>query len=555
MKTDIEISYATPLQPIEEIAAKAGINADKLECYGPYMAKVKLDVIDKQKAAKSHLVLVTAMSPTKAGIGKTTVSIGLSMGLCRLGKRSVLALREPSLGPCFGMKGGATGGGYSQVVPMEKINLHFTGDFHAITSANNMIAALLDNYVYQHRSEGFFLSDQTWRRVLDVNDRNLRDVVTGLGARTNGCVNETGFDITPASEIMAVLCLAKSEEDLRQRLDNIVLGVDSEGKPFTLKQMGVTGAIMVLLHDALKPNLVQTVEHTPAFVHGGPFANIAHGCNSILATQMALSCGDYAVTEAGFGADLGAEKFLDIKCRQAGLHPEACVLVCTMAGLKQQGGGEGSETGAESAAVLEKGFANLDRHISNLQHMGQHVIVTLNRFERDTAEEIAQVRSHCEQMGVAFAANEAFMKGGEGCLELAQAVVDMVEKNPAEAVDFTYNESDSLEDKIEKVCRKVYGASAVEFKPAARRAIDKIREWGYDKLPVCIAKTQYSFTDDAKVLGAPSNFTITVRDIALNAGAGMIVAIAGTILRMPGLPKHPQAERLDVVDGRIVGLQ
>jgi len=555
MKTDIEISYAAPLQPIEEIAAKAGINADKLECYGPYMAKVKLDVIDKQKAAKSHLVLVTAMSPTKAGIGKTTVSIGLSMGLCRLGKRSVLALREPSLGPCFGMKGGATGGGYSQVVPMEKINLHFTGDFHAITSANNMIAALLDNYVYQHRSEGFFLSDQTWRRVLDVNDRNLRDVVTGLGARTNGCVNETGFDITPASEIMAVLCLAKSEEDLRQRLDNIVLGVDSEGKPFTLKQMGVTGAIMVLLHDALKPNLVQTVEHTPAFVHGGPFANIAHGCNSILATQMALSCGDYAVTEAGFGADLGAEKFLDIKCRQAGLHPEACVLVCTMAGLKQQGGGEGSETGDESAAVIEKGFANLDRHISNLQHMGQHVIVTLNRFERDTAEEIAQVRSHCEQMGVAFAANEAFMKGGEGCLELAQAVVDVVEKNPAEAVDFTYNESDSLEDKIEKVCRKVYGASAVEFKPAARRAIDKIREWGYDKLPVCIAKTQYSFTDDAKVLGAPSNFTITVRDIALNAGAGMIVAIAGTILRMPGLPKYPQAERLDVVDGRIVGLQ
>ena len=536
MKSDLEISQSTPKESIFDIASKLNISADGLEPYGKYIAKVPFSLIDEERVNKSHLILVTAMSPTRAGIGKTTVCIGLSMALNRMNRKSVLALREPSLGPCFGMKGGATGGGYSQVIPMEKINLHFTGDFHAITSAHNMIAALLDNYIYQHRDDGFFMKEVTWKRVLDVNDRNLRNIVTGLGKKSNGVTMESGFDITPASEIMAILCLSRDEEDLRQRIDNIILGIDGEGKPFHVSQLGITGSIVALLMDALHPNLVQTIEHTSAFVHGGPFANIAHGCNSIIATKMAMTYGDYVVTEAGFGADLGAEKFLDIKCRTAGIHPEACVLVCTTRGIDVHG------------------LANLDRHIENLRKMNQRVVVTLNRFATDTDEQVEEIRTHCEQMGVAFAINEAFMKGGEGCMELAQAITDMIDNNPSDHIEYVYSLEEKMEDKISRVAQEIYRADQVLFKPTAKRKLEQIKEWGFENLPVCIAKTQYSFTDDAKIMGAPEHFNITIRDVELNAGAGMIVAIAGEMLRMPGLPKSPQAERIDVVDGVLTGL-
>lgn len=555
MKTELEIARECKLERIEKIANKIGVPSDELENYGKYIAKVPLKLIDADKVAKSNLILVTAISPTKAGIGKTTVSIGLSMAMNRLGKKSVLALREPSLGPCFGMKGGATGGGYAQVLPMDKINLHFTGDFHAITSAHNMIAALLDNYIYQHREEGFALKEVLWKRVLDVNDRNLRCITTGIGPKTNGIVAESGFDITPASEIMAILCLAKDEEDLRQRIENILLGVTLDNKPFKVRDLGVGGAITVLLRDALSPNFVQTIEGTAAFIHGGPFANIAHGCNSIIATKMAMTFGDYVVTEAGFGADLGAEKFLDIKCFKAGIQPKLTIIVATIMGLKMHGGMQVGDPNNGNIDNIKAGLENLDKHISNMRNMGQSVVVTLNRFSNDKEEEIELVSQHCQECGVGFAMNEAYMKGGEGCLELAQLAIDTISNNPSGDIKFTYSETDSIKDKITSVAKNVYGASNVVFKKSAVKALERIDEWGLSNYPVCIAKTQYSLSDDAKRHGVPKDFTFTIRDLVINTGAEMIVAVAGDIMRMPGLPKHPQAERIDIENGLLVGLE
>jgi formate--tetrahydrofolate ligase len=555
MKTELEIARECKLERIEKIADKIGLPSEDLENYGKYIAKVPLKLIDTEKVAKSNLILVTAISPTKAGIGKTTVSIGLSMAMNRLGKKSVLALREPSLGPCFGMKGGATGGGYSQVLPMDRINLHFTGDFHAITSAHNMIAALLDNYIYQHREEGFALKEVLWKRVLDVNDRNLRCITTGIGPKTNGIIAESGFDITPASEIMAILCLAKDEDDLRLRIENILLGVTLDNKPFKVRDLGVGGAITVLLRDALSPNFVQTIEGTAAFIHGGPFANIAHGCNSILATKMAMTFGDYVVTEAGFGADLGAEKFLDIKCRKAGIQPKLTIIVATIMGLKMHGGMQVGDPNNGNIDNIKAGLENLDKHISNMRNMGQSVVVTLNRFSNDKEEEIDIVRQHCITCGAGFAMNEAYMKGGEGCLELAQLAIDTISNNPSGDIKFTYSETNSIKDKITSVAKNVYGASNVVFKKSAMKALERIDEWGLSNYPVCIAKTQYSLSDDAKRYGVPKDFTFTIRDLVINTGAEMIVAVAGDIMRMPGLPKHPQAERIDIEDGLLVGLE
>lgn len=555
MKTELEIARECKLERIEKIADKIGVPSEELENYGKYIAKVPLKLIDAEKVAKSNLILVTAISPTKAGIGKTTVSIGLSMAMNRLGKKSVLALREPSLGPCFGMKGGATGGGYAQVLPMDKINLHFTGDFHAITSAHNMIAALLDNYIYQHREEGFALKEVMWKRVLDVNDRNLRCITTGIGPKTNGIVAESGFDITPASEIMAILCLAKDEDDLRLRIENILLGVTLDNKPFKVRDLGVGGAITVLLRDALSPNFVQTIEGTAAFIHGGPFANIAHGCNSIIATKMAMTFGDYVVTEAGFGADLGAEKFLDIKCFKAGIQPKLTIIVATIMGLKMHGGMQVGDPDNGNMDNIKTGLENLDKHISNMRNMGQSVVVTLNRFSNDKDEEIELVSQHCKECGVGFAMNEAYMKGGEGCLELAQLAIDTISNNPSGDIQFTYSETDSIKDKIISVAKNVYGASNVVFKKSAVKALERIDEWGLGNYPVCIAKTQYSLSDDAKRHGVPKDFTFTIRDLVINTGAEMIVAVAGDIMRMPGLPKHPQAERIDIENGLLVGLE
>ena len=554
MKTDIQIARETPLKPIAQVAESLGVSAEVIEPYGRYAAKLPLKLIDEQQAGKHKLILVTAITPTKAGIGKTTVSVGLALGLNRIGKKAVVALREPSLGPCFGMKGGAAGGGYAQVLPMDKINLHFTGDFHAITSAHNMIAALLDNYIYQHRDEGFSLREVLWKRVLDVNDRNLRSIVTGLGAKTNGVVMESGFDITPASEIMAILCLATGEEDLRRRVENILLGFKADGTPFRVKDMGVAGAICVLLKDALQPNLVQTTEQTPAIVHGGPFANIAHGCNSILATRMALTYGDYVVTEAGFGADLGAEKFYDIKCRKSGLQPALTVLVATTQGLKMHGGVALEDIKMPHAEGLQQGFANLDRHIRNLQGFGQSVLVCFNRFATDTDEEIELCRNHCQQMGVPFAVNNAFNEGGSGAEKLAQLVVKTIDEHPSQPLQLAYDDDMSVEQKALAVARKVYGADGVTFSPAAKKMIQRIEEMGISHYPVCIAKTQYSFSADAKAYGVPTGFSVNVRDIVINCGAEMLVLVAGDIMRMPGLPRSPQAERIDLVNGEIEGL-
>lgn len=554
MKSDIEIARSIKLKPISEIAESVGIPQGDLEPYGKNMAKVPLTLIDEEKVKKSKLVLVTAITPTKAGIGKTTVSVGLALGLNKIGKRAIAALREPSLGPCFGMKGGAAGGGYAQILPMEKINLHFTGDFHAITSANNMISALLDNYIYQHQGEGFGLKQILWRRVLDVNDRSLRHIVTGLGTHSNGLVQESGFDITPASEIMAILCLSKDLDDLRRRVDNILLGYTLENKPFRVKDMGVTGSIMALLLDAMNPNLVQTTENTPAFIHGGPFANIAHGCNSIIATRMAMTYSDYVITEAGFGADLGAEKFFDIKCRKSGLNPALTILVATLRGLKMHGDVPVDKISEASEEGVRKGFANMDRHIENMRKFGQSVLVCFNKFGDDRDEEIQMVREHCAKLGVPFALNDAFMKGGEGAVELAELVVKTIDEKPSEPVHFIYQDNDSIEKKIEKVAKEIYRAGHVEFSPEARKMMGKIEGTEYAAFPVCIAKTQYSFSQDAKMYGAPENFEFDIKDIVINAGAEMIVAIAGDIIRMPGLPKSPQALRIDVVDGHIDGL-
>lgn len=554
MKTDIEIARETPLKPIAQVAEGLGVKADVIEQYGRYAAKLPLSLIDEKRAAGHKLILVTAITPTKAGIGKTTVSVGLVLGLNRIGKNAVVALREPSLGPCFGMKGGAAGGGHAQVLPMDKINLHFTGDFHAVTSAHNMIAALLDNYIYQHRDEGFSLREVLWKRVLDVNDRNLRSIVTGLGAKTNGVVMESGFDITPASEIMAILCLATSEDDLRRRIENILLGIKSDGTPFRVKDMGVAGAICVLLKDALQPNLVQTTEQTPAIVHGGPFANIAHGCNSVLATKMALSLGDYVVTEAGFGADLGAEKFYDIKCRKSGLQPALTILVATTQGLKMHGGVPVEEIKQPNPQGLAHGLANLDRHIHNLQGFGQTVLVCFNRYAADTDEEIELCRKHCAEVGVPFAVNNAFNEGGAGAEELARLVVQTIDEHPSEPLRLAYDDDMSVEQKAEAVARKVYGADGVTFSPAAKRMLQRVQEMGISHYPVCIAKTQYSFSADAKAYGVPTGFKINVRDIVINCGAEMLVLVAGDIMRMPGLPRSPQAERIDLVNGEIEGL-
>ncbi len=550
--TDLEIARQTPLEPIGDIAAKIGIDPEQIECYGKHIAKLPLSLIGQ---SKSKLILVTAITATKAGIGKTTVSIGLALGLNHIGKKAVVALREPSLGPCFGMKGGAAGGGHAQVLPMERINLHFTGDFHAITSAHNMISALLDNYLYQHRAEGFGLKEVLWRRVLDVNDRSLRSIVTGLGPATNGLEAQSGFDITPASELMAILCLAKDEADLRERVDHILLGYDYQGQPFTVADLGATGAVMALLKDALMPNLVQTTEHTPAIIHGGPFANIAHGCNSLLATKMALSHSDYTITEAGFGADLGAEKFYNILCRKSGLQPALTVIVATAQGLKMHGGVPLDQIATPNMDGLRQGLANLDRHVANLRSFGQSVVVVFNRFASDTDEEMALLRQHCEDdLKVPFVINNAYAEGGAGAAEMARVVVDTIAHNPSAPLRFTYDDNDDIKTKIEKVARNIYGAATVSFAPAALKRIKLATDHNMAAFPVCIAKTQFSFSADAKRYGAVSGFDLQIRDVVINAGAGMIVAIAGDILRMPGLPKTPQANFIDCRDGEISGL-
>ncbi len=600
MLTDIEIAKSVKLRPINEVAAELGIHEDQVENYGRYIAKITTARIDRNKFKNHHLILVTAISPTKAGNGKTTVSVGLALGMQKIGKKAVVALREPSLGPCFGMKGGAAGGGYAQVLPMDKINLHFTGDFHAITEANNMISALLDNYRFQHEAEGFKLKKILWRRVMDVNDRGLRRIITGIGDK-NGIETESGFDITPASEIMAIMCFATSIDDLRRRIDNILLGITEDDKPFTVKDMGVGGSIVALLLDALKPNLVQTTEGTPAFVHCGPFANIAHGCNSVMATAAALeygdyaiteagfgadlgaekfydikcrktglqpdlTCnsvmataaaleyGDYAITEAGFGADLGAEKFYDIKCRKTGLQPDLTVLVVTLQALKMHGGVAQEDIKKPNIAGMEAGYWNLDKHVKNLQSFGQTVVIAFNKFATDTDEEIEVLRKHCEEMGCGFAVNSAFAEGGNGAIELANLVVKTIDERPSAPLYFAYDDNDSVEEKIEKVAFNLYGAGSVTLSDSAKAMIEEIKKLGAEKFPICIAKTQYSFSTDAKAYGPTDGFELHVRDITVNMGAEMIVVIAGPIMRMPGLPKSPQAERIDVVNGEITGL-
>ena len=554
MKTDIQIARETPLRKIKGIAEEWGIPREEVQNYGKYIAKLPLHLIDEARIKQHHLILVTAITPTKAGIGKTTVSIGLALGLNRLGKKAIVALREPSLGPCFGMKGGAAGGGYAQVLPMEQINLHFTGDFHAVTSAHNMITALLDNYLYQHRADAVGLKEIKWKRVLDVNDRSLRRIVTGLGGSVNGIPTETGFDITPASEIMAILCLASDLDDLKRRIGNILLGYTYEDKPFTVNDLGVTGAITVLLKDALLPNLVQTTEQTPAFVHGGPFANIAHGCNSVLATRMALTYGEYVITEAGFGADLGAEKFFDIKCRKAGLRPELTVLVATAQSLKLHGGVDEKRIKEPNPAGIRRGLANLDKHVENLKRFGQSVIVTFNRYAQDTEEEIALVADHCRELGVGFAVNTVFAEGGQGGEALARLAVDTIEKNPSQPLSFCYADDDPVRVKIEKVSKTIYGASSIVYTSLADKKIKQIESLGISRYPICIAKTQYSFSSDPKAYGVAKDFELKVQDVIINNGAEMIVVVMGEIMRMPGLPKQPQALHIDIVDGQVEGL-
>lgn len=553
MLTDIEIAKSVKLRPINDIAAEMGINENLVENYGRYIAKISTNIIDKKKFKNHHLILVTAISPTKAGNGKTTVSVGLALGMHKIGKKAVLALREPSLGPCFGMKGGAAGGGYAQVLPMDKINLHFTGDFHAITAANNMIAALLDNYRFQHEAEGFKLKKILWRRVMDINDRGLRQIITGLGEK-NGIETQTGFDITPASEIMAIMCFATSLDDLRRRIDNILLGITEDDKPFRVKDMGVGGSIVALLLDALSPNLVQTTEGTPAFVHCGPFANIAHGCSSVMATAAALEYGDYAITEAGFGADLGAEKFFNIKCRKAGLQPALTVVVVTLQALKMHGGVALEDIKKPNIQGMENGYWNLDKHVRNMQSFGQTVVIAFNKFATDTDEEIEVLRKHCEEMGCGFAVNSAFAEGGKGAMKLAELVVKTIDERPSVPLQLTYNDDEPVLQKIEDVAFRLYGAGSVTLSESAHAMIEEIKKLGVAHFPICIAKTQYSFSTDAKAYGPTEGFELHVRDITLNMGAEMIVIIAGPIMRMPGLPKSPQAERIDVVNGEITGL-
>ncbi|MEG0993362.1 MAG: formate--tetrahydrofolate ligase [Bacteroidales bacterium] len=554
MKSDIEIARECKLEKIKQVATEIGIPRDEVLNYGKYIAKIPLQLIDQEKVNNNNLILVTAITPTKAGIGKTTVSIGLALGLNKIGKKAIVALREPSLGPCFGMKGGAAGGGYAQVLPMENINLHFTGDFHAITSAHNMITALLDNFMYQNRANCSGLKEVLWKRVLDVNDRGLRNIVSGLGGSANGIPRETGFDITPASEIMAILCLATDLEDLRRRIENILLGYRYDGTPFTVKDLGIAGAITVLLKDAINPNIVQTTENTAAFVHGGPFANIAHGCNSIIATKMAMTYGDYTITEAGFGADLGAEKFFNIKCRKAGLTPKLTIIVATAQGLKMHGGVAVDKIKEPDMDGLIKGFENLDKHIENMRSFGQTVMVAFNRYAFDTDDEVAAIAAHCEAQGVRFVVNNAFIEGGEGAVDLANAVVEIIENNPSNKMNFTYADEDSIQQKIEKVAFNIYGAGSVSFSTKAEKMIKHIESLGIGHFPICIAKTQYSFSADPKAYGVAKDFELKITDIVINQGAEFIVAIAGEIMRMPGLPKVPQANFIDIVNGHIEGL-
>lgn len=552
--SDIEIAQSTPMKPITDIAKVAGVGEDYLEQYGKYKAKVDYKLLADSPRKDGKLILVTAITPTPAGEGKTTTTIGLADGLRKIGKNCVVALREPSLGPVFGIKGGAAGGGYAQVVPMEDINLHFTGDFHAIGAANNLLAAMLDNHIYQGNALNIDPRRITWKRCVDMNDRQLRFVTDGLGGRVNGVPREDGFDITVASEIMAVFCLASSIEDLKARLSRIVVAYTYDEQPVTAGQLGAVGAMAALLKDALKPNLVQTLEGTPAFVHGGPFANIAHGCNSVIATRMAMKLGDYAVTEAGFGADLGAEKFLDIKCRYAGLKPDAVVMVATVRALKMHGGLAKTELGMEDLAALERGIPNLLRHVSNITNVYKlPCVVAVNRFPTDTDAEIELVIEKCKALGVNVVLSTVWAEGGKGGMALAEEVVRLCEK--PNDFSFSYELDGSIEDKIDTIVRRVYGGDGVTFTPAAKKEIAKLTALGFDKLPICMAKTQYSFSDDMTKLGAPEGFTVTVRNVKVSAGAGFIVALTGDIMTMPGLPKSPAAERIDVDEnGKISGL-
>ena len=555
MKSDIQIAQEAVMEPITEVAKRLDIREDELELYGKYKAKFSDELLERLKdEPDGKLVLVTAINPTPAGEGKTTTSVGLGQAFGKLGKKAVIALREPSLGPCFGIKGGAAGGGYAQVVPMEDLNLHFTGDFHAITSANNLLAALLDNHIQQGNELGIDPRQIIWKRCLDMNDRVLRNVVVGLGSKMDGMVREDHFVITVASEIMAVLCLADDMEDLKRRLGNIIVAYNFEGKPVTADDLHATGSMAALLKDALKPNLIQTLEHTPAIVHGGPFANIAHGCNSVRATKVALKLADIVVTEAGFGADLGAEKFLDIKCRKAGLKPDAVVLVATVRALKYNGGVPKENLSDENLEALKKGIVNLEKHIENLQKYHVPVVVTLNSFVSDTEAEVAYIENFCKERGCEFALSEVWEKGGEGGIALANKVLETLEKKESHFAPI-YEDSLSLEEKIETIAKEIYGADVVTYSPAAKKELKRITDMGMGHFPVCMAKTQYSLSDDPKKLGRPSGFTVNVREVYVSAGAEFVVAVNGSIMTMPGLPKKPAAFGIDVdANGTITGL-
>ena len=554
MKTDVEIAQEADICPIKKIAEQLGISEDELELYGKYKAKLPLSMWEELKARPNgKLVLVTAINPTPAGEGKTTNSVGLADAFHHQGKKVVVALREPSLGPCFGLKGGAAGGGYAQVVPMEDINLHFTGDFHAITTAHNLLAAVIDNHIQQGNALDIDVRRVVWKRVLDLNDRALRNVVVGLGGRAHGVPRETGFDITVASEMMAILCLADSLEDMKRRLGEIVVAYTRDGRVVRAKELNVTGALTLLFKDAIKPNLVQTLEGTPALIHGGPFANIAHGCNSIMATKFALKLADYVVTEAGFGADLGAEKFLDIKCRFAGIHPDAVVIVATVRALKMHGGMAKGELDKVDMQALEKGLANLTKHIENIRKFGLPAVVAINAFPTDTKEELDFVERKCEELGASVALSEVWAKGGTGGLALAEKVEEAMRKQAD--FRFIYDEKDTVPNKLEAIAREIYGADGVDLTDEAKKQLADIEAAGFDKMPVCMAKTQYSLSDDASKLGRPKGFRVTVRELRISAGAGFLVALTGDILTMPGLPKKPAAENMDITeDGRITGL-
>lgn len=555
MKTDVQIAQEAIMEPIGKIAQHLEIPEDELELYGKYKAKISLNYWNTtlQQKENGKLILVTAINPTPAGEGKTTTSIGLGDALHKLGKKTAIALREPSLGPCFGMKGGAAGGGYAQVVPMEDINLHFTGDFHAITSAHNLLAAVIDNHIQQGNALDLDVRRITWKRVVDLNDRALRNIICGLGGKAHGVPRETGFDITVASEMMAILCLTSDLEDMKKRLGNIIIGYTRSNRPVRAEELNVTGALTLLFKDAIKPNLVQTLEGTPALIHGGPFANIAHGCNSVMATKYALKMADYTVTEAGFGADLGAEKFLDIKCRFTGFKPDAVVIVATIRALKMHGGLAKTELATENIEALKKGMTNLAKHIENIQKFGLPIVVAINAFPTDTENELQELKALCESMGASVSISEAWAKGGEGAIDLAQKVIEATEK-PSN-FQYMYDVNDSIKDKINAIATKIYGADGVNYTPAVEKTIAEFEAEGLDKMPICMAKTQYSLSDDQFKLGAPTGFKITVRELRISAGAGFIVALTGNILTMPGLPKKPAAENMDIdINGKITGL-